>query len=196
MTCIVAVSDGKRVCMACDSRAVRNGSYMTAAEPKITRIGSLLIGADGNLMAGEFLRRHWRPDAIVASQSTDDLAHYVSHQLVPLLWEWWAKRQQIEDGVHGKKEAPSNLIVARGGEMFEVDATGCIFRYASPFMAIGSGSGEAMGAMWSHRDFIGAGDTSDDAAANTETVARTGVEAACALDSGCGPPVVVEWTEP
>ncbi len=53
MTCIVALTDGKKVCMGADS-AGAGGSYVTVrADPKIYRVGPFLIGFTSSFRMGQ-----------------------------------------------------------------------------------------------------------------------------------------------
>jgi ATP-dependent protease HslVU (ClpYQ) peptidase subunit len=73
------------------------------------------------------------------------------------------------------------MLVAHKGEFLLVDKNIGTIGFSEPFSAIGSGWCEARGAMWAHNLVVGK-------LADADAIACMGVEAAIALDSGCGPP--------
>lgn len=192
MTVIVAVTDGERVCMACDSQSSNNNCRATLARPKIVRIGPLLVGAEGTMAVGDFLRYRY---VIGAWGKEVELAAWCGTTLADDLRNHLRERDLMEKR-GDRTEMPGQLLIAKGGEFLILDTGGSVVQVASPFWAIGSGGPEARGAMWAawpasevmHL-------ATNQLHPREETVARAGVEAAIALDYGCGPPVHVEWTE-
>lgn len=187
MTVIVAVTDGTRVCVAADSQCTAgNGVKLTLAGGKVSRVptpaGLLLIAAEGSLATDHFIRHHpiavnCGPDATLdylAARFAEELrTHLMARDLMRLC--------------DGTRELPGNILMARGCEFVLIDSGGSVVRVESDWWAIGSGAPEARGAMWlgmqaGHVDH--------------EQVARMAVHAAIELDSGCGFPIRVEWTEP
>ena len=180
MTVIVAVSDGERVCMACDSQATNNGSKLTLATSKIVRRGPVLFGpCDGPTIGAIRYQMPEPPQSL-------DLEQWVRTEWLPWLREL-QRGERILETDNGAEKLRCQTLIACGAVMLAVDYSGHAVRTSEPFIATGSAWCEARGAMWA----AGARERVID----PEGVARVGVEAAIALDSGCGPPVRVEWTD-
>lgn len=199
MTVIVAVRDGTRVCMACDSQATNNGAKATLAHGKIVRYGATLFGC-GDLTLMNAVR-HAMPTEVglsaMAMDVTQPLATWAACEFVPWLIEHLTKRGLMDKDSDGAAEFPGSIMLARGSEFVLVDKNTGIVEFAESYAASGSGMYDARGAMWalSHADELG-DEFFAAHEAEAETLARAGVSAAIANDNGCGPPVCVEWTQP
>lgn len=196
MSVIVAVTDGKRVCMACDSQATNNGSKATlnGSSAKIIRKGAMLFGSS-HLCVLDMIRYN-----LENPLTTMPLSEWAGMVFVPWLLGALNARGLMEKSQDGSVEFPSGIFIGHGGEFVLVDRGTGIVSFARQFAGMGSGWLEAQGAMWQLlADADGAIEYMHDKRsadmAHLEYVATRGVLAACALDSACGPPVHVEWTD-
>lgn len=179
MTVIVAVSGGSRVCMASDSLAVNNGAKGVLKTPKLVRMGTFVIGSSGSFGANQLLPACLkepftdpRPLLDVCKQLADDLRKEL-------------KDRDLMRRVNDALEFPGMMLVARGPDFALIDAGGSVIQFDYDWWAIGSGAAEARGAMFVASKYEHAG---------ADEVARAGVEAAIALDDGCGGDIRMEWT--
>ena len=136
MTVIVAVNDGARVCMACDSQATNNGAIAILARPKIKKIAGCLVGGDGSFATLDAFAR-----SEFASQSVngDDLDHWLRGTLCPWLWQSQREAGRLRR-VQDYDEMAGSLLVACGSQFRIVDSVGGVVHLASPWWAIGSGA--------------------------------------------------------
>lgn len=182
MSVIVAIARDSRVCMAADSQATNNGSKLQLARTtaKIVRLGDFLFSIS-SLPVGEFLRRRCSVSPL-AGLGLDQAAALLADSLRQDF-----KERALLEVREGQSYLPGEIIVARGSEFVILDSLGSVMRADHPWWALGSGGPEARAVLYALcRD-----DTRD-----TEWIARLAVDAACALDNGCSPPIVVEWTNP
>jgi ATP-dependent protease HslVU (ClpYQ) peptidase subunit len=184
MSVIAVVSDGTRVCMACDSQATSGGAKAALAEPKILRLGEFLFAADGCCSTAHFLRQAFEIGEDAAGVPLAAVAHAFIEAFRP-----WCKERDLLTDRGGGKELSSFILIARKAEWLLIDAAGSAIALASPWWAIGSGGAEARGAMHAT-----AGDVQ--LSLGAEEIALAGVRAAIDLDDGCSGPVRVEWTTP
>lgn len=184
MSVIVAVSDGKRVCMACDSLATNNGSAITLADPKIVRRGPMLFGpCDGPTIQAI---KYMMPEQLVENAPAD-LAQWAVVEFVPWL-RAHQKEQVILEVEDGQHKLRSRILVAHRGDVVDIDPLGYAVRSVDGIVAYGSGWCEARAAI------MGAKVVKPDLAA--DNLAILGVGIAIETVNGCGPPIVHEWTEP
>jgi len=197
MSVIVCVKGAGRVCMACDSQATNNGAKATLgrAAAKIHRRGTLVFGAP-SLAIIDAVRWHMPEPGELAVPLQD----WAATVFIPWLRGWLKDRDLMERSKDGELFLPAGVFVAHGGDYALVDTGSGVIVFDDAFRAMGSGWGEAHGAMWQAMSDADGTEYMHDRrsadAAVTEYIARQGVLAAIALDSGCGPPVVVEWTHP
>lgn len=197
MTCIVAVRDGTRVCMAADSQSGQGGIRLTGALPKIRVLPGpvenprrMLLGFSGPHLLYNALEI---PKALHSPDSYNTLQAWAVVAFVPWLRAFLKERDALE-AKDGMQWIPGETIIACGPDFVTIDRGGGVYVHAADYAAIGSGASEARGAMWSSSPATRP-DYSPRSLA-VESIARNGVLAAIELDESCGPPVVVEWTDP
>jgi ATP-dependent protease HslVU (ClpYQ) peptidase subunit len=175
MSIIVAISDGKRVCMASDSQVGSGGNKMPTKTPKIYRRGDYLFGVVGSMITGHFLADH----VIEADNILSAAENYGSE-----LRQWASERNylQSEDGL---QVVACSTLIAHKSRIVLVDGTGSAVEPEFDWWAIGSGELAARGAIWALTCIPDM---------DSEEKARMAVEAACKLEEGCGGMARVEWT--
>lgn len=188
MTVIVAVSDGRRVCMAADSQGSTGGMKDTLATPKIVRIGKRLFAYSTGMEIGQALLYH-APGEFDGDYDMP-LDRWCATKLVPWLREWF-KSTGLMETRDGAAWMPFTMLVAQGGEFVGVESNASVVRYAGQFATEGSGKALARGALFALLNCY----ELEKPRGTPEVAARMAVAASCVFDDGCGPPIVVEWTE-
>lgn len=189
MTVIVAVRDQAGVVIGADSRT-SHGWYGASSHalPKIiahrSAGRSVFIGPAGNVRFSNILRYATLPDDLSPSR---DEHQWAVTSLVPALRAasaaagWTEKKNDREDHA-------GDLLLVIGTRIFNLDCDWAVWEPATPFAAAGSGSDIALGALDAmHRltpELPG------------EAMALAALEAACAHNSGCAPPLIVQRRSP
>lgn len=170
--------------MAADSQLSQNTTKLTTSNPKITRLGPLLIGIDGSLVMGDAVRYH--SAGLNLTELGDDLPGWLSRELVPWM-RAYLKAADLMNKQDDGHEFPGSIMVAHRSQFLHIDCAGSVALGTSPWWAIGSGGAVARGAMLER-----AAQEHLDAC----EVAVAGVAAACELDMTCSEPIHHLWTEP
>jgi ATP-dependent protease HslVU (ClpYQ) peptidase subunit len=180
MTCIVALKDGGRVFMGADSAGVGGWSRQNRMDPKIYRVGAMLIGFTTSFRMGQLLGYslslpHHHADVAVEK--------YMATVFVN------AVRQCLKDGGWAGKEKEQELggtfIAAYRGRIFEVQSDYQVAEREEPFSAVGCGEDLALGALYA----------SDALFDNPEERVRLALKAAAAFSAGVHPPFRIEMLE-
>lgn len=155
MTCVVAVTDGKKVCMAGDSGAVDESSITISAVPKVFTKGEFIIGYCHSFRLGQIIQHIFTPPALPANKTiTDDaLISYMVKKFVPDL-----KRCLDENNFpyHDDEKNDWELLVGVRGRIFNVQDDWQVGIDILPYAAIGSGSPYALGALFINQDITAA----------------------------------------
>lgn len=147
MTCIVAVTDGRRVVMGGDSAGVTgiglDCELYSLANAKVFRTGPYAIGFTTAYRIGQILRYHvtWpepptRPEAFEG---------FLVTEVVPEV------RRALETGGAMRTEngqtRGGHFLLAWGGQLFGILEDFCVVRPHLPYAAIGAGKQAAYGAL-------------------------------------------------
>jgi ATP-dependent protease HslVU (ClpYQ) peptidase subunit len=198
MSVIVVVSDGIRCCMACDSQTTNNGAKAQLADPKIASAQGILFAGEGVLAFDHYIKRESAKGEPKWVGLTD--LNVIAAAIADDFRAWLRDRDMLVKTDEHNAELPGQILVAKGAEFRVIDGGGYVVKLARPWHAIGSGGGEARGAL--HALTVDSAGTeaivkqAGGAPLTVEYIARAAIEAACALDDGCSPPVHVMWTEP
>jgi ATP-dependent protease HslVU (ClpYQ) peptidase subunit len=179
---IVVVSNGTRCVMASDSQATNNGAKaMLRGGGKIVRRGPYLMGSCGSMALTDVLHSLAADGA--EPREGESLAQFARRFYAPMIAAE-VKARGIMRRINDADEWPGQVIVARGGEFVVLDSQGGVVELARWWHAIGSGAPEARGVLFTmqHSKLI-------------EESALMAVQAACALDDGCGGAAHFEWTD-
>lgn len=180
MTVVVAVSDGTRVCMASDSQTTDNGHCITVAN-KVFKHGQVLVGADGKGSIIDLFRYCSPPEY----KGMENIAAWAFRDLVPWMHAEMERRSILDEDKSKGWPFPGSVILAHAERALIVALDGQIVEPERRWCAIGSGRAIASGAI---HHALNADDWKAD------EVAIAGVEAACAMDNGCGLPIKHYWT--
>lgn len=183
MSVIVAVSDGKRVCMVADTQGTMGDVRLHMATPKLARLGSVLVGMSGDMRFTNVVSG-LRPARGTLLQVAERLAAETRKAL--------QSASQVKRG-HTGDEVPGQCLVARGREFLLIDASGAVIQLRDRWWAIGAGGPEARGALHAYYS-TATRDKGKPTRSETQDMAHNAVMAACHLCTSCGYPFVSEWT--
>ncbi len=172
MTCIVGLEARGTVYIGGDSAATSDGHIGLRADPKVFRLGNLLVGCSGSFRMAQLIRF----EAKLPAHKKGDTNHaYIVRRVIAAI------RKCFSAGGF-KDECGGNLIVGYQGRLYEI---GCDFDVAPTseyYCAIGSGEPIALGAMYASADLGWL----------PEARIRTALEAAERYNTGVRGPFYVE----
>ncbi len=179
MTCIVALRDNGGVYMGCDSAGVGGYSRVNRVDPKIYRVGKMLIGFTTSFRMGQLLGysltvpKHHSDEPIESFMCTT----FIGAVRDCLKGGGWAERDK-------EQERGGNFLVAYRGRIFEVEGDYQVGERADPYNAVGCGSDLALGSLYASAHITGI------SAKDRVTLA---LEAAAAFSAGVHPPLRIEY---
>lgn len=145
VTCIAAVTDGLQVVMGGDSLVVdSDGMAYVAQDPKVFRVGGMLIGAAG-----------WARICDVAASLRDiptlfgDPEPWVRGEFIGILRKAMRQSGCLRGGDDSPEEMPdkSCLLIGLAGRIYLIDDSFGIVTPPAWGFAIGSGAAPAMGSL-------------------------------------------------
>lgn len=145
MTCIVAITDGRRTILGADSAAGSAGSpeVYNIATSKLWKNGEYLIGICGTYRVGQIARwqMYWPKPP---SDPEADLEEFMVREVIATL------RRTLEKADYNPSKEPTRVgqfLIALRGQLFcTADDFSCVSLEA-PWTAIGSGRHSAYGAL-------------------------------------------------
>jgi ATP-dependent protease HslVU (ClpYQ) peptidase subunit len=142
VTCIVAVSDGKRVIIGGDSAGVSGWDMTVRADEKVFRVGHMVMGFTSSFRMGQLLRYKLHvPDH---PDGMEDHRYLATHFID-------AVRQCMRDGGYAKTESGREeggiFLVGYRGSVWKIDSDFQVGRSVAGFDAVGCGADYALGAM-------------------------------------------------
>jgi ATP-dependent protease HslVU (ClpYQ) peptidase subunit len=145
VTCIVAISDGKNVCMGGDSASVDEDSSLVSSrkEPKIFIKNGYLLGYAGSFRFGKVLQHTFNPPKL----SDDNIDKFLNTTFVNALREC-CELNKVDPG---SEEDSSEMLVGVAGRVFEFCNDWHFGEDINNFNAIGSGTKFALGSLYSTR---------------------------------------------
>ena len=173
MTCIVGLEDRGTIYMGGDSAATGDaGSQSLRSDPKVFRVGDLLIGCAGSFRMAQLIRF----DTKLPEHKKSDTDHaYIVRRVIAAI------RKSLAAGGF-KDECGGNLIMGYRGRLYEI---GCDFDVAPSdeyYRAIGSGEPVALGVMYATADL----------GWSPEARIRTALEASERYNAWCRGPFIIE----
>lgn len=175
MTCIVALRHEGVIYMGCDSAGVGGYSRQNRMDPKIYRVGAMLIGFTTSFRMGQLLGH-----ALVVPQHYQEVA--VERYMVTSFID--AVRTCLKNGGWAEKEKEQEkagtFLVAYKGRIFEIDNDYQVGERAEPYGAVGCGFDLALGSLHASghiENIVGPKDR-----------VRMALEAAAAFSAGVYPP--------
>lgn len=178
MTCIVALKDEGRVVMGADSAGVGGYSRSNRMDPKIYRVGSMLIGFTTSFRMGQLLGYsltlpHHHADVPIEKYMATSFITAVRDCLKA---GGWAEKEKDQ-------ERGGTFLVGYRGRIFEVESDYQVGERAEPYSAVGCGFDLALGSLFTSER----GYTKEPG----ERV-RLALEAAAAFSAGVHPPFRIE----
>lgn len=179
MTVIVAVKhyDGT-VYMGADSLAIVEGRKAFLAQPKITRIGPMLLGFAGNAKSLSTVFYETKEDIFSDfgeyTKLNKDISQWIHERLIPVL-----RKGLLDKGFMGvDKPHEAQLLIALDGSIFSIHGELEYVEYNAGYAAIGSGRDLALGALYYMSKYS--------PALHPLTKIREAIEAASKFDYGVG----------
>ncbi len=140
MTCIVAITDGKRTVMGADSAAgsTDNPEIYDFATSKLFQKGEYLVGVCGSYRSGQLARyeMEW-PDP---PEDPAELEGFLVREVVKKL------RELYKEAGHVPPPTAAAMVAIRG-RIFVIGNDNSVGSLANPWCAIGSGRHTAYGAL-------------------------------------------------
>lgn len=145
MTCIVAVRDGGKVHMGCDSIGTDGWRKEARTRPKIIRKGPMMIGYCGSFRIADIVEHHVTAPKLLPDE---DVRTWLVKEVVPVL------RTELRNGGSLEKKDETDriagcLIIAIRGHLFEIDVDLQVGETTRGYAAAGSGEPFAMGSLFS-----------------------------------------------
>lgn len=173
MTCIVGLEDRGAVYIGGDSAATNDAGHSSLrADPKVFRLGNLLVGCAGSFRMAQLIRFEAK---LPAHKKSDTNHAYIVRRVIAAI------RKCLTAGGF-KDECGGNFIVGYQGRLYEIGCDFDVAPAAESYCAIGSGEPIALGAMY----------TSADLGWSPEARIRTALEAAERYNTGVRGPFHVE----
>ncbi|TDG02108.1 hypothetical protein E1N52_41530 [Paraburkholderia guartelaensis] len=142
MTCIVALTDGRKVCMGADSAGANGWSMSTRADPKIYRVGPFLIGFTSSFRMGQLLGHNL---TVAPRPEGTDVLVFMCTTFVE------AVRACFTRGGFARKdserESAGTFLVGYEGRIFRIGDDYQVGENAVNFDACGSGEQVALGSL-------------------------------------------------
>jgi ATP-dependent protease HslVU (ClpYQ) peptidase subunit len=149
MTCIVALKQDNKVWMGADSAGVGGSSLHVRVDPKIYRVGTMLIGFTTSFRMGQLLGYKLKmPD----HDPRHDIARYMATDFID------ACRNCLKDGGFAKKESEVEIggtfLVAYSGRIFQISSDYQVGERTDPYNAVGCGEDIALGSLYTSSGII------------------------------------------
>lgn len=144
MTCIAGIEHRNQVWLAGDSGIFWSNAWVSAATPKIARVGHYLIGAAGDLRCLNLVQYVMK----LPAPPKRGLEAFLARDFVPAVRKSLADEPKDEAG---NPLTDFELLVGVSGSLHVVSADGSVVRCRDGFFAIGSGAAPAMGVLYATR---------------------------------------------
>ena len=144
MTCIVAVAQDGKVWMGADSAGASGYDLTVRMDPKIFRVGGMLIGFTSSFRMGQLLGYRLALPRHHPDQSVDD---YLHREFIDSVRDT-LKAGGFVSNSSGREDS-GTFLVGYAGRVFTVYDDFQIAESAHPFAACGSGAAVALGSMHS-----------------------------------------------
>lgn len=143
MTCIVGIEHDGGVTIGGDSCITTGGTYSLSAEPKVFRVGELLLGMSGDVSALQAIRYGL---AVPEWPEGMEIHAWMASRLRPALMAV-TKAAALSQSNGGKETHSAWIIVGVRGQAWEVASDGAMTRSRNGYESIGSGYEVALGAL-------------------------------------------------
>lgn len=144
MTCIVAISENKKVYIGGDSASVAGNMTNITCLKKVFRVGEFLIGYTHSFRIGQLLQYQLQPPE--HKEVISDLA-YLSVDFVNTLRELFREHGVLE--VVNNIESGSNFLVGYRGNLYNISYDFQVNQPLEGYDSVGSGMNVALGSLFS-----------------------------------------------
>jgi len=182
MTCIVALkTNGGRILMGADSAGVCAGyAFHSRNDPKIYRVGGMLIGFTTSFRMGQLLGYSL---SLPAKHDDVSVEKYMATEFIDavrncLKTGGWAKKNSEE-------ESGGNFLVAYRGRIFQIFDDYQVSERMEQYDATGCGFELALGSLYTSEGLID----------NPEIRVRTALQAASSFSAGVSSPFLIKELE-
>lgn len=176
MTCIVAFRDNDTVYMGCDSAGVGGYSRQNRVDPKIYRVGSMLIGFTTSFRMGQLLGYSLTPPKHHADVPVEN---YMATAFINTV------RDCLKAGGFAEKdkerEVGGTFLVAYRSRIFEIESDYQVAERQEPYSAVGCGYDLALGSLFT-----------SEGQAEARSRVEIALRAAAAFSAGVHPPFRIE----
>ena len=150
MTAIAGIKHKNGVTIGGDSAAISNFHLMTRKDPKVFRVGRLLIGYTSSFRMAQLMRYGWHKceslDSLVPPDS-DDGMDFMCKQFVPRV-RWLFKQGGYMGKTDDGREDAGEFLVSWGYGLYLVYSDLQVAESHSPYMACGCGRDVVLGALY------------------------------------------------
>ena len=153
MTAIAGIVEDGKVWMGADSAGVGGLSLVIRSDPKVFKVGELLMGFCGSFRMGQLLRYFLTPP--VPKESQDDF-DYMVKEFVPAVREIMKGHGflNIMNGVESL-DGGSQFLIGRRGALYCIEQDMQVGQLATPYAATGCGQDLALGSLHTTHQMTG-----------------------------------------
>jgi 20S proteasome alpha/beta subunit len=169
MTCIIAISNGKKVYMGGERGHSDSHTLVSSSQPKIFDVGSYLIGYAGNTGIGQAVIHNFEFPAV----KTPNIYKHMTGVFIPSL-RTFIKDNDIK--LPENEDDAASFLVGVKGRVYEIDTSDlqCV-EYDE--VCVGSGASYAYGSLYSTKEY------------NSLERIKAGIEAAILYSPSCQYPI-------
>ncbi|MGF6483552.1 hypothetical protein [Paraburkholderia sp. JPY419] len=142
MTCIVALTDGKKVYMGADSAGSGRGAITVRADPKIYRVGPFLIGFTTSFRMGQLLGHSL---TVAPRPEGTDVFAFMCTTFIEAVRACFTRGGFARKD--GERESAGTFLVGYMGRIFRICDDYQVAECAVNFDACGSGEQAALGSL-------------------------------------------------
>ncbi|MEX4005454.1 hypothetical protein AB4Y38_42445 [Paraburkholderia sp. EG285A] len=142
MTCIVALTDGKKVYMGADSAGSGAGGITVRADPKIYRVGPFLIGFTTSFRMGQLLGHSL---TVAPHPEGTDVFAFMCTTFIDAVRACFTRGGFARKD--GERESAGTFLVGYMGRIFQIGGDYQVAERAVNFNACGSGEQAALGSL-------------------------------------------------
>lgn len=160
MTVIVAALTGDGVVMACDGETTAGWEKQYRDVPKIWTADQFVLGSAGCVRTAQVVKHHVTWPKYRPAEDDGDFEAYLVKTVVPAI-RAGVKDRGVVRAELGIETLHCSLLLAVNGRLAAISGNGCVVSESAGRMAIGSGSGEALGRLgdqgpWTADDVVDA----------------------------------------
>lgn len=145
MTCIVALKHEKKIYIGGDRCLSDDSFLMSTTDPKIFKKDKMVIGYAGSVRMGKVLKYDFEPP----KPDLRNLDSYLNIDFINALKECFDRNNLKLDSPNQEQNDTGSLIVGIHGRIFEIESDWQVCEYLNDYLAIGSGTGFALGSFYS-----------------------------------------------